>query len=567
MLMGGTKVRKQKNAQNRLFFVAVIALSVLVSWGGTAFGQFIVQPMRMDLPLMPKQRFQTALSLQSFDPNEVHEIDLSVVDITQWEDGQWRIIEPNDTTFDRSGLRSCKSWISVANDYIPIAPMGSARLRVNIQVPIRTRGFYMAGIIASVRPRPGITANFGIRVRFLVPIFITVEGRPMRHEIELKKMELEAIKALKENPATTHVIMSIDNNGGTRSHLKGFALVKGFIDGHWREITTAEFTAASIIPGAKLKLRANIGKSLPPAKYQVGGWLYVDGRRDQRINTEIDFAGDPSIKRVAADAPIDLLPTSLSIDSVPGATRIASLKVYNAADEAVNVRAAVRLPQSLLGVAFQGLKGDDLDCTSWLSIEPRQFTLRSHSQQSIRIIATMPSNVSELIPCYYALLGFVSTYQDGQNGGITTAPICVSNQNITVEPYVYGMTLRPALKGGSEYYIVARYGNFGRIHFTPRRCRAAIVDGTGEPKAMASLTSRETNMMLPFEARDYSGVIDISRVPEGIYRLASELKYGPNLAEKADKQIGIRVMAQGGQKVIEVLQLQEDLGGKIEVQW
>ncbi len=74
-------------------------------------------------------------------------------------------------------------------------------------------------------------------------------------------------------------------------------------------------------------------------------------------------------------------------------------------------------------------------------------------------------------------------------------------------------------------------------------------------------------MILPFEARDYSGVIDITRVPTGIYRLASELKYGPDDTERSDQQIGIRVMAQGREKVIEVLQLQEELGGKIEVQW
>jgi len=560
-------MRKQKNAQNRLFFVAVIALSVLVSWGGTAFSQFIVQPMRMDLPMMPKQRLLTSLGLQSFDPNEVHEIDIEVVDLTQWEDGQWRIIEPNDNTFDRSGLRSCKDWISLSSNFAQVPPMGSNSVRVNIQVPLRTRGFYIAGITSSVRPRTGASAQFGIRLRFLTPVIITVEGRPMRHDIDLKKMELEAIKPFKQNPATTHVIMSIDNNGGTRSHLKGFAQIKGLIKGHWREITQAEFTASSIIPGTKLKLKSNIGKPLPPGKYKVGGWLYVDGRRDQRITTELDFAGDPSVTRVAADAPIDLIPTNVSINSIPGNTRIAALKVYNASDEAVNVRAAVRLPQSLMGVAFQGLTGNDLDCTGWLSIEPRQFTLRSRAQQSIRIVSRMPGNVSELVPCYYALLGFVSTYADGQNGGVTTAPICVSNQNITAEPYIRPMALSPALKDGTEYYVVARYGNFGKIHFNPRNCRAAIIDGVGEPKVVASLTSRKTDMMLPFEARDYSGVIDISRVPVGIYRLHSELRYGSNLAEKVDKQIGIRVMAQGGQKVIEVLQLQEELGGKIEVQW
>ena len=559
-------MRKQNIAQNHLFFAVVVALSVFVS-GGSVFGQFIVQPMRMDLPLMPKQQFQTALSLQSFDPNEIHEIDLTVVDITQYEDGQWQIIEPNDTTFDRSGLSSCKSWISTESDFVPIAPMGSARVKINIQVPARTRGFYAAGLIASVRPRPDLDTQFDIRVRFLIPVFIDVQGRPMRHEIKLKKMELESIPADRDNPATTHVIMSIDNNGGTRSHLKGFAQIKGYLDGHWREITSTEFLAASIIPGAKLKLRANIGKNLPPAKYQVGGWLYVDGRRDQRITNEIDFAGDPSIKKVAADAPIDLNPTSISIDSIPGATRIAAIKVYNASDETVNVQTAVRLPQSLLGVAFGDLKGDDLDCSGWISIEPKQFTLRSHAQQAIRIISKMPNNVSGVNPCYYALLGFVSTYADGQSGGVTVAPISVANQNINVEPYVRGMTLKPALKDGNEYYIVGRFGNFGRIHCTPLRCRAAIVDGTGSPKAMASLISRKTDMILPLEARDYSGIIDISRVPVGVYRLAAELRYGPEATERAEHQIGIRVMAQGGEKVIEVLQLQEELGGKIEVQW
>lgn len=379
-------------------------------------------------------------------------------------------------------------------------------------------------------------------------------------------MEIESIKAHKANPATTHVIMSIDNNGETRSHLKGFAKITGFFDEHWREITTAEFTGASIIPGAKLKLRANIGRTLPSAKYKIGGWLYVDGRRDQRITDEMDFVGDASIKKVAADAPIDLNPGSISINSMPGATRVGAIKIYNASDEAINVQAAIRLPQPLMGTAFGDIKGDDLDCTGWLQIEPKQFTLRSHAQQSIRIISKMPNNVSESIPCYYALLGFVSSYADGQSGGVTTAPISVANQNINVDPYVYGMTLKPALKGGSEYYIVARYGNFGRIHFTPLRCRAAIVDSQGAPKAIATLISRKTDMILPLEARDYSGVIDISRVPIGTYRLAAELKYGPDLEEKTDKQIGIRVMAQGGQKVIEVLQL-ENLGEKIEVQW
>jgi hypothetical protein len=503
--------------------------------------------------------------LQSFDPNEVHNVDLYVVDLTQWEDGQWRIIEPNED-FDRSKLSSCRDWITLDSSSVQIQPVGSADVQVSVKVPIRTRGFYCAGIVAAIRPRPDLGGNIGVQVRFLVPVLMTVEGRPMRHDIQLKSMDLEFVPAFQDRPATTHALMNVDNDGGTRSSLKGFAQIKGYFDDHWRVISDVEFPGVSINPGSKLKLKASLGKPLPSGRYRIGGWLYVDGRRDQRVGNELTFAGDPSINNVAADAAIDLNPGNITIEAMPGATRVEGIKVFNASDEAVTVTAAVRLPQSLRGVAFGQLKGKDLDCTGWLEIEPMSFTLGSHRQRSIRIVSTMPNNVSPDIPCYYAMLGLVSTYADGQSAGVTTAPICVTNRNITVEPYVRAMYLRPALKEGNEYYIVARYGNFGRIHFTPVQCRAAIVDSTGYPRAVRALTSRKTSMLLPLEARDYSGVIDISEVPEGIYRLVTELRYGPDNAQKTSKQIGIRVVAQGGQKAMEVLQLRE-LGGNIEVQW
>ncbi len=561
------KVRKQNVAHSRLFFAVVFAASVFVS-GGSAFGQlggFVVQPMRLDIAALPGRIFETALGLQSFDPNQIQIVDLSIIEMAQWEDGQWRIIEPN-SDFDTSKLSSCTKWISVERETVEISLMGSAYIKVRVRVPRRTRGFYAAGILVTLRPRPDLEGNVAVTVRFLVPVLVEVQGRPLRHKIELGDMGLELIEARQGHPATTHVLMNIDNKGGTRSNLKGFAQVKAFLDGHWRQITETEFGSTRIIPGAKLRLRSNIGRPLPSAKYRVSGWLYVDGRRAQRITKEIDFVGDTSVTKVITDSPLDLLPSFVSISGLPGATRMASIKVYNASDEPVNVQMAIGLPRTLKGVTFGDLKGVDLDCTEWLKIEPQKFTLRSHTQQSIRITAKMPDTVSASLPCYYALLGLYSTYADGQRAGVTTANICVANKNISVEPFVYGMTLRPALKDGSEYYIVARFGNFGSIHFTPIRCRVAVVDpATSMPRVITSLSSRKTGMMLPFEARDFSGIMDFSRVPVGMYRLAVELQYGTG--QMADKQIGIRVMTQGGQKVIEVLQLQEDLGGKIEVKW
>jgi len=565
--LGGKKVRKQNGVHSHNI-VLVIAIAVLAS-AGPAFGQFLVQPMKMDLAVRPGRIFKTSLDLQSLDPNEAHSIALSVVELTQWEDGEWRIIEPNDETnvdFDTSVLSSCKEWIRFRPTSVDLVPMGAQTVDVFLRVPPGIRGFYTAGILASLKSRPFAT-DITVLLRFLVPVLAEVQGRPMRHKIELEDIGMELVKAVGDKLPTTTISMDISNNGGTYSYLKAFAKVRGFWDGHWREVTDAEFKGVSIIPGAEFKLKNDIGRSLPPGKYKISGVLYVDGRRAKRIEKELNFVGDTSITKVATDAPIDVLPSNVLINCRPGATRTTAIKIRNASDETVNIQTGLALPGNLQGVAFGDLKGDDLDCTGWVKIEPEKFTLRSMRQQSIRITASMPKSV-EMHPCYYALLGLFTTYPDGQKGGVTTAHICVANESISTEPFVHGMKLSPALKGGSQYYIVARFGNFGRIHFTPIRCRAAVVDAAdpmGRPRAMTALSSSKSDLMLPLEVRDFSGIIDFSNVSAGTYRLAAVLEYAPG--EVATKEIGIRVLPEGQRRVVEVVKLEEELGEKIKVRW
>lgn len=546
--------------------VLVMAIALLAS-AGPAFGQFLVQPMKMELAVRPRRIFKTTLDIQNLDPNEAHSIELSVVELTQWEDGEWRILEdPNTDDFDTSTLSSCKEWIRFRPTSVDLTPMGAESVEVFLRVPPGIRGFYTAGILASLRSRPDAT-DITVFLRFLVPILVEVQGRPMRHNIKLEGIGMELVKAVRGKPATTTISMDISNNGGTYSRLKAFAKVRGFWDGHWREVTETEFKGVSIIPGAEFKLKHNIGRSLPPGKYRISGVLYVDGRRAKRIEKELNFVGDTSITKVATDAPLDVLPSNVIINCRPGATRAAAIKVRNASDETVNIQTGLALPGNLRGVAFGDLKGDDLDCTEWVKIEPESFTLRSMSQQSIRIIATMPKSAA-MHPCYYALLGIFSTYPDGQKGGVTTAHICVTDESISTEPFVHGMKLSPALKGGSQYYIVARFGNFGRIHFTPIRCRAAVVDAAnpmGRPRAVTALSSSKSDIMLPLEVRDFSGIIDFSNVSAGTYRLAAALEYAPG--EVATKQIGIRVLPQGQRRIVEVVKLEEELGEKIKVRW
>jgi hypothetical protein len=540
---------------------------------GSVFGQFTVQPMKMEIPVRPGKLVKSALEIRNTDVNEVHTIDLSVVELSQWEDGTWRNIDPNTDLndpnspnfgFDLSTLSSCSKWISIRPSSVELPPLGVAPIMATLRVPRGIRGFYGAGILATVRPREG-ASEITVILRFLIPVIVEIQGRPMRHKVEGTDVGMELVEAYGDNPATTLLSLDIENKGGTYSRLTSMARVWAFSDGHWHVITTTGFQDTSIIPGAKLKLKTNVNKSLPTGHYRVAGVLYVDGRRTKRVQKEIDYVGEEKVTKVAADAPVDLFPIDVAVESVPGATRTTTLTVYNASDETVNVQTALGLPRYLQLASFADVKGKDLDCSEWIKVTPDTFTLRGEGgKQSIRIVTTMPTPAAAH-PCYYSLLALWASYPDGQKAGVTTTNICVQNKNVAVEPEATAMKLTIHDLDMSKYLVVARFGNFKTIHFTPIKCRAAVTSAEGIPIAGTLLGRGKRGVMLPFETADFSGVIDFTSLPAETYRLAAALEYAPG--QIATKQIALRVSIEGDQRVVEVVGTEEELDEIVEVKW
>jgi len=432
---------------------------------------------------------------------------------------------------------------------------------VTVKVPSGARGFYLAGLTAKERPRPGVTGGVAVVVRFAVPILIEILGRPMRQKINLIDVGMEFRQASAEKPSTTLVSLGIANNGGTYSRLNAFARLKHFSGGHWRTITETEFKERSIIPGVEFNLKSDIQRSLPSGKYRVEGALYVDGRRVKGLGKEIDFAGDPSVTKVAADAALDLTPTEVSITCVPGANRTAVLTVYNASDDHVNVRTALGLPPTLKGVAVGELKGEELNCAGWVKVVPDTFRLRAGGRQNIRIMAKMP-NPAAMHANYYALLGLRATYTDGQNAGVTSAYICVGNKNVEARAFASPMKLTVGAMEESKYVVVGRFGNVGNVHFTPT-CSAAVT--TAQNMTVANLLlSGKASVMLPLEVRNFSGVLDFSRIAAGLYRLTATLEYATGAV--VTTQIPIQVSVQGEQRSVEIVR-PEQFERTIGIKW
>jgi hypothetical protein len=453
----------------------------------------------------------------------------------------------------------------MTRDRVEVRALRIVPVEMTIRVPPGTRGFYGAAVIASLQLPPDET-GLAIVIRYLVPILLNIQqGRTMRHKVELQGVGMRFSEPNGLDPATTFISANIENNGGTFSGLKVFGRVRAFSRGHWREVTMVEFKNAGIIPGVKLRLENDIGRSLPSGKYKVAAVLYVDGRRVKIVEDEIDFVGDPSVTKVASDVALRVEPSEVTIESLPGATRTSLIRVQNDSDDTVNVRTSLTIPPGLYGVTFGDLLGDELDCSGWVNLMPEKFELRRGGRKNLRITTSMPETPN-MHACYYGLLSLHATYSDGQNAGVKTAYICVANRQAQdgAIPVAQLVKLNFAHMEESRYLAIASFGNFGTTHFTPR-CTAAVTNLMGVPMGSGEmlLTSGKSGMMLPLEFRSFSGAFDLSDYPADMYWVRAALEYAPG--EVATDRIPIRVSIEGDQRVVELIQ-PERPGEKIDIE-
>jgi hypothetical protein len=532
---------------------------------GRASGQFMMQPMKLELSPRAGDTVRTDLQLQNISAAESHVISFRVLDLTQAQDGDWEMIEPG-SNFDTSKLSSCKDWIKLGADTVQLRPMTIVPVRFEMRVPRSARGFFGAAIHAAMKPTPKVVQGrvVNLAINMLVPVLVQIEGWAPPHKVELTDLAMRFKEQVGEEPASSIVTLGIANNGGTYSRLKGKVRVSAISGETSRRITEAEFRDCSIIPGVKLSLESDIERSLPSGKYKLEGALFVDGRRTKAIEKDIDFVGDKRLSRATADAALDLKPLEVLVESVPGATRGATLTVTNASNEAVHVTTAVTMPPVLTGVGLPGtgLKGEDLNCAGWVEVVPKEFKIPAHRSQNLRVVTRMP-NPTSTHAWYYALLNLRAMYVDGQNAGTTSAYVCVSNKQVQAKPEAQAWPLQLEHQNGSEYSIKSTFLNAGQMHFRPS-CLAVLRTADGGFVRSLMLSGEPEGVMLPLEPRTFSGVFEFAGVSNGSYRLEATLRYGTQ--DVVNVAVPISVLRQADQWVVAILTTQE-FEQRVGVKW
>ena len=305
---------------------------------------------------------------------------------------------------------------------------------VQIDVPPATRGFYFASIIAETSSA-GITDETGVvtptKFAMIVPVILEVQSGAVTHRVSLADVGLEFRAATTESPAFTFAAVDIVNTGGSFSSIMPVVRVWGQSAGHWRKVLEATVGETGIIPGAKLHLLKDVGKPLASGSYQIEAFLYVDGRRGDVLKKVIKFDGDPTLAgNIAVDVPLDLQPTDTVLEIVPGATRSTGIQITNGSEESVRVETEFALPADMQSMSnSRGVRGDDLSCADWVTVEPRQFTMNGYSRTNLRAVARMPKGVAQY-PCHDGTLKLRIFYRDGKPAGTRETYICIQNKKV-----------------------------------------------------------------------------------------------------------------------------------------
>ncbi len=571
-------------------------LSVLLITCGSALGQFMVQPMRINIATYPNRRTVTTFAIENQSEDAISIVDLRLLDVTQDMSGMWQTIEPDAEVIedpngarwvnvgtehqpvraDISRMRSCLDWLRLEESTVELPPLRRSVLNLWVRVPVGVQGHYYAALVAQTRAT--IDDDTGIRapviLRFLIPVIINVQGRPIRDEVKLIDADLTFREARDDSPSATLVTLALNNGGGTYVRVIGATRVLGERGGHWQRITEMQYPDTGVIPGVKINLQQDIGRQLPPGKYRVEGVLYVNGRRADTIRREIDFSGDERARDIVLDAGLDLSPREVPIEVFPGATRTTVMQVANASQDPVTVDAALLLPDHMTVRAFvddQGnsIRGQDFGCVDWVTIQPTQFTLRGYGRQNLRIVSSMPAMENPL-PHYYATVRLNATYDSsGQAAGTTEGLIYLNTRGVDGTPSIRCTQLRISESAPSRYIVTAEYSNFGNTHIMPR-CRVILTEvaagATGmtwRNIEMSSALFNQRGNMLPLETRQFTGVLDVSSVPDGTYYLTALLQYAGGAA--AQRQTAIRITDEGGRKVVEDISL-DSVGGPTQIQ-
>ncbi len=530
-----------------------------------ARAQFIVQPMEISLQGRAGSTIRTSFKLENRAKFENEYVTIRVVDLVQSRDGSWEVFDANTLSEPSSGYDSllhlsCKDWLSIGREAAEVPAFDSTVESLMVKIPPKARGFYCAGLQVSLQPRDGV-GGVTIRYDFVVPVCVVIEGRALTTDVKLVSSGLRFIEAKDDQQESASVVITVKNNGTSRSKLVPFASIWEVLPSRRRVVKRdLAFSPIAVIPGAEVDLAVDLQSKLPSGKYRIQTRLSVDGRRVKGLTQEIDFTNPGFAGETHEDAAMGLTPNQVDIELLPGRRGTHKMTIRNNSDEAIVVKAIPVLPSVMAGKVVH-VRGEDLSCADWIEIIPNEVPIRAGGERNVTVVVRMPREdempVLAIDPSnHYATLKFYGFYRDRSSAGMASTMVNVMKKGAEANPEILGrnMSIQSLPGKPSQCQVVGVFANRGVIHVVPTCTGRIQSDGAPNSRTehgiLKMVNVDADRVLMPYETRQFSGEFDFSGIPAGKYIVTVRLDYGFGLNKQMQKLYEVYDDPSSGEKLI-----------------
>jgi hypothetical protein len=507
---------------NRLAVIILAGLSVLLPFfmSAAAAQGFSVEPLTVQVKARPGDIIQIPFTVRSGDAS-ITSIQVTPVNLSQHQNGAFTFVQPG-TEGVKVAHQSMLSSLRLSGTEIALEDFAAQEFIAELEVPFSARGYFFLALLFEQPPRLADTTGTIIQFRYLVPIIVNIEGRPVLQAVQIDDVALD-FQNIDEDNARVTARLRVRNFGQTYSHVRGSIRVEKKEGKTWRLVTHLDTRDRPILPGTTINLGQDLDRSLPSGDYRLTGVLFVDGRQMQPMTREISFEGDPNIDTVAYNTELRLSPEIVAMDVVSGGVRTTVLTIANPGTEPVEVKLQSATPQVLSNALFAQNSGPEISAADWTQFRPDNFILPPGRQQNVRLISNLPAT-AEANASYYAELIMSGNYADGQSAGQQTSIMHLSNK--LIEQTIAGSIaqLNLAEVGPGVYALQASLMNAGNTHFVPNG-RAALSSALGIALRSVEL-SGQRGPLLPLGRRIMSGELDFNGIEPGLYSMQISMDLG-----------------------------------------
>jgi hypothetical protein len=521
------------------------------SWGQG----FFVKPMVMQISAKPGTTVTKDIEATSTS-QDVKVLNLYVGRLGQSSDGSYvELVPPEQTDSAPGGPRSCRSWFDNTTGKLSLAPGQPAHYPVTLKVPGEARGSYCAGVFLQSEAPPLTRGQIGIVIRFLIEVFVDVDGTPARSAVGVEDQGMARQPKNAKRPYGAVAWLKVANTGEATESVGGSVSVSASAGDAWRVVTTTPLRTRKCLPGSHLRLDADLQRNLPSGKYLLQYQFEVGGRVVAHPQQIVDYEGDPAIGEVPVDVAIRVDTPVITVNATPGSTRSVAMTIENPSDAPLVVHALSAAPQELVKAFVGDRRGRDSCCAAWVTVSPETTTLAPHSKRNLRVVVAYPAEAPDVPrrPRYFALVDLDTQYADGRGAGHTTANVLVNDSALTAKTEATGAGIRLAQQAGGQYVLTADFLNTGDTGVTATTVVAAV-QVAGQPTVATCKLTGDGAELLPLCKGVFSGPIDLSKAPDGVYTLSATMTADVG---KWTQTAGLKIGTKAGQRSVELFQASE----------